>query len=124
MSQYFMVINHSIREYIHPHDIGENASFIGLIHGDTVTILAYLLRKSREMGFGDIIKDMEYNGRWAGDRIEILGDYHDQDLFLDIQNDYHNITREAYAEYNLNATIKPQINRTYSEIIPDPEDQV
>ena len=124
MSQYFMVVNHSIREYLHPHDIGENASFMGLIHGDTSTLLAYLLRTSKELGYGDIIKDLEYNGRWAGDRIEILGDYHDQDHYLDIENDYHNITREAYEEYMENATIKPQINRTYSEIIPDPEDQV
>lgn len=124
MSQYFMVINHSIREYLHPFDIGENASFFGLIHGITPTILAYLLRKSDSLGYGDIIEDLEFNGRWAGDRIEILGDYHDQDLFLDIQNDYYNITKEDYAEYNRNASIKPQINRTYSEIIPDPEDQV
>ena len=124
MSQYFMVINHSIKEYLHPLEIGENASFIGLIHGLSPTLLAYLLRNSELIGYCDIIRDLEFNGRWAGDRIEILGDYHDQDLFLDIQNDYHNITREAYAEYNLNATIKPQINRTYSEIIPDPEDQV
>ena len=124
MSQYFMVINHSIKEYLHPLEIGENASFIGLIHGLSPTLLAYLLRNSELIGYCDIIRDLEFNGRWAGDRIEILGDYQNQDLFLDIQNDYHNITREAYAEYNLNATIKPQINRTYSEIIPDPEDQV
>jgi len=119
-----MVVNHSIREYIHPNDIGENASFFGLIHGITPTILAYLLRTSQELGYGDIIEDLDFNGRWAGDRIEILGDYHDQSLFLDIQNDYHNITQEAYAEYNQNGTIQPQVERPYSEIVPDPEDQV
>lgn len=124
MSQYFMVINHSIREYLHPLDIGENASFFGLIHGITATILAYLLRNSDSLGYGDIINDMDFNGRWAGDRIEILGDYHNQDKFLDIENKYDNITKEAYAEYNRNASIKPQVERPYSEIIPDPEDQV
>ena len=124
MSQYFMVINHSIKEYLHPLEIGENASFIGLIHGLSPTLLAYLLRNSELIGYCDIIRDLEFNGRWAGDRIEILGDYQNQDLFLDIENDYHDITKQVYTEYLENASIKPQVEKTFNEIVPDKEDMV
>jgi hypothetical protein len=119
-----MIVNHSIREYLHPHDIRENASFISLLHGILPVLLAYLLRNSETVGYGDIIQEQDFNGRWSGDRIEILGDYQDENLFLTIQEDYHNITAEALAEYTQNASIKPQAERQFKRIITDQEDQV
>jgi len=80
MGQYHLLVNSDKKEYVNPRDLGfgakqlEHCGFVG-----DLPLVQYLLTtSSRGKGFGDF-KLTEYNaaflGRWAGDRVFILGDY-------------------------------------------------
>lgn len=80
MGQYHLLVNSDKKEYVNPRDLGfgakqlEHCGFIG----DLPFVQYLLTTSSRARGFGDFSLT-EYNeaflGRWAGDRVFILGDY-------------------------------------------------
>jgi hypothetical protein len=81
MGQYFMLVNLDKREFVNPHVLGAGlkqweqlANFPGT--GAALIVLLSAQKESR--GGGDIDPD-EYQsgvvGRWAGDRIALVGDY-------------------------------------------------
>lgn len=82
MGQYHYVCNLDKREFICPHKLG-----VGLkaweqmaSYGGTTAALFALLICSRERGGGDL-QGNDAVGRWAGDRIAVVGDYaEDEDL--------------------------------------------
>lgn len=80
MGQYFYVVNLDKREYIKPHNFGQGAK-LGEFIGDSNGVMAALgmLLTSGE-GYGD--RDDRIVGRWAGDRITIVGDYSSSNKFL------------------------------------------
>lgn len=109
MGQYHYPINWNRREYLDPHTFGDGLKLLefGCSQNSTLTGLAVLLASSNKGGargggdlhpwhdadrFGsdrvdDYIIDEDYEqrlmnhvvGRWAGQRIQILGDYHNAD---------------------------------------------
>lgn len=115
MGQYHFPVNWDKREFIHPHELGDGLKLLefGCSMNGTMTGLALLLagqNKGEARGGGDLhpwhggpgyegrenplIVSEEYEqklmdhvvGRWAGDRISILGDYHDEhELYCDEQ---------------------------------------
>ena len=82
MGQYWLVVNLDKREYVHPHPVGSGLKLWEQVaaHPGTGTALVILCAAQREVrGGGDL--EMHYKeakeviGRWAGDRIAIVGDY-------------------------------------------------
>ena len=80
MGQYHWTVNLDKKEFISPHKIGlglKMAEQVGDFHATTGDILFLLLACSHSRGGGDVpaegIEDML--GRWAGDRVIVIGDY-------------------------------------------------
>ena len=84
MGQYHYVVNLDKHEFLHPHALGCGLKLWEQManHPGTATALIPLLACSNGRGGGDLRDDDSgMVGRWAGDRIAIVGDYaEDQDL--------------------------------------------
>ena len=85
MGQYFKVLNLDKKEYLHPHCCGDGLKLMefGASPDGTMLGLALLLRQSTGSGGGDFHgTDGEgLLGRWAGDRVAIVGDYDESGLY-------------------------------------------
>jgi hypothetical protein len=77
MGQYFIVVNLTKKQYISPHDFGDDAKLqdFGLSSHGTMSALAVLLASSNGRGGGDLDSNLPIIGSWAGDQIAIVGDY-------------------------------------------------
>lgn len=77
MGQYHLVVNLDKKEYLHPHKLGCGLKLmeqVGGIFGGTGDALLLLLACSASEDGYDV-KDSSIIGRWAGDRIAMVGDY-------------------------------------------------
>ena len=92
MGQYFYIVNLDKKEFLHPHKLGSGLKFWEILSTKVPQVLAYLLRQSNESGGGDITAG-KTNGRWARDRIVIIGDYDESDLYT--------IANETYTDISL-----------------------
>jgi hypothetical protein len=98
MGQYFQVFNLDKKQKLHPHLFNDGLKLLefGSSGQGTMFGLSLLLRQSSEFGGGDFnykhgLVDLLL-GSWAGDRISIVGDYDDSDIYdheayVDISND-------------------------------------
>jgi hypothetical protein len=80
MGQYHVSVNLDKREYIHPHALGDGLKLVeqaGSGPGGVGSALNLLLAASNGYGGGDFGAPDPNGvvGRWAGDRIAIVGDY-------------------------------------------------
>lgn len=79
MGQAHMVVNLTRKEFIFPHNLGDGYKLMEFGHGGgTMLALAVLLAascKGGARGGGDIDSQDRLIGRWAGDKIAIIGDY-------------------------------------------------
>ena len=83
MGQYHVLINLDKKEFVHPHKLGlglkqREHSFTEGSIGDAIYILLSL---DNGKGGGDMNSpwhtDNGYFGRWVGDHVAVIGDYHD-----------------------------------------------
>lgn len=78
MGQYHRTVNFDKQEYISPHKLGmglKQLEQVGLI-GSMGDVLFMLLASSNNRGGGDIHTETKgLLGRWAGDRVAVIGDY-------------------------------------------------
>lgn len=100
MGQYFMLVNLDKREYIHPHDVGHPAKLWEICANNLGGVLLFLLRQSDEGGGGDICKDYPAAGRWAGDRITVVGDYDSSNLYDTARREYTDISGAVRDDWN------------------------
>lgn len=100
MGQYFLIVNTDKREYLHPHRLGCGLKLWEICANKALNVLGFLLRQSSEGGGGDIQKDYKNAGRWAGDRIVIVGDYDDSKLYEKAKAEFKEITGEIKDEWN------------------------
>lgn len=80
MGQYHLPVNLTKREFFSPHDFGDGLKLLeqnGGGYGSTTSALHALLACSDNRGGGDL--RMEICGRWAGDRVAMIGDYTEPD---------------------------------------------
>lgn len=105
MGQYYVVANLDKNEFLDPHHCGDGAKLIEFSCGGwTMTCLAVLLATFNGQGGGDLFFDkdtpkflQEIPGRWAGDRIAVVGDYDEKEI-IPAQPKLKGITgRELYA---------------------------
>lgn len=108
MGQYYMVVDLDRREYLHPHRLGSGLKLWELCAGDLPRVLCYLLGQSTGGGGGDPRpRDAFPNvGRWAGDRVVVVGDYDASDRFgglyhaVQADDGWTEIAPEVAAEFN------------------------
>jgi hypothetical protein len=93
MGQYHFVANLDKREFLNPHTMGDGLKLMefGSSGDGTMLGLALLLACSNGRGGGDFHSKPEVPedndlieliiGRWAGDRIAVIGDYSENDDF-------------------------------------------
>jgi hypothetical protein len=113
MGQYFKLVNLDKREYICPWCIGGGAKLWEWAANTQGAILMLLLRKSDEGGGGDTYGYHKgvgeggaiqcplspIAGRWAGDRIALVGDYDSSKLWQELPT-FRNISRQVVEEWN------------------------
>lgn len=100
MGQYYRLVNIDRKEYIDPWEIGGIAKLWEWCVNPQCGVIPFLLRKSTETGGGDIRKEYEFAGKWAGDRIVLVGDYDESRLFDIVEKEYTNISLKIVSEYN------------------------
>ena len=107
MGQYFLIVNTTKKEYLHPHRFGEGLKFMeftldgtGIMHG-----LAHLLAQSSA---GVAIDDPEVTGRWVGDHVVIVGDYDESGVFDEAyeSDDYHDISQAVIQHIGRDAYVQ------------------
>lgn len=83
MGQYWMPVNITKREYIEPHRLGVGMKLweqVGIDHGTTTALFLLTTAMPEPRGGGDF-EPHPAIGRWAGDRIAVVGDYaEDEDI--------------------------------------------
>ena len=100
MGQYFKAVNLSKKEYVCPWRIGGVAKLWEWCANTQAGILPFLLRKSSEGGGGDISKNYKTVGRWAGDKIVLVGDYDKSRLWDKLEKEYTDISKQLVDDYN------------------------
>lgn len=102
MGQYFKLVNVTKKEYICPYDLGQTGKLWEWCANNTCRILPFLLRKSNEGGGGDIQKDYKTAGRWAGDKVYLVGDYDRSKLYdiVETEKKFKNISKLVKKEFN------------------------
>ena len=102
MGQYFIAVNTTKKEYVTAWEIGGVAKLWEWCANSWAGIFPYLLRTSDESGGGDVDNiEVEFAGRWAGDKVYLVGDYDSRDLYTEAQKRYKNIAKGLVKEYNL-----------------------
>jgi hypothetical protein len=100
MGQYFYIVNMDKKEYLHPHHLGSGLKFWEILATNIPRLLAYLLRESEDSSSaGEIGKNA---GRWAKDRIVIVGDYAESHIYQDAQDNYKDISEELLEDGDFN----------------------
>jgi len=100
MGQYFILVNLDKREYICPWCIGGLGKLREWVLNDQVRVFPFLLRKSSQYGGGDIQEAYKFAGRWAGDRIVLIGDYDESGLYHEAFETYRDISKDLVEEFN------------------------
>jgi hypothetical protein len=108
MGQYFLVVNLTKKEFIHPHKFGDGLKLLefGCSADGTMTALTLLLRQSSEGGGGDYSGDNPKVGSWAGDKIVIVGDYDDSKLFEKADKSFKDVSEEILEAFKDDAYLK------------------
>lgn len=99
MGQYFKLINEDKKEVVNAWDLGGGAKFFEWLYNREIRVLAWLLRRSNVVGGGDIEK-YETLGRWAGDRISLVGDYDKSGLYDEEKTGFTDISKLLKEEFN------------------------
>jgi hypothetical protein len=113
MGQYFKAINLDKQEYVCPWCMGGGAKLWEWAANTQGSIFTLLLRKSDEGGGGDFYGYHKgcgeggpihcpvsaITGRWAGDRVCLIGDYDSSKLWEKLPG-FRNITKEVVDEWN------------------------
>lgn len=94
MGQYYMICDLDKRELLHPHKMGSGLKLLEMACCNLPRVLVLLLHQSTGGGGGD--GDLyhkyvaPYCGRWAGDRLIIVGDYDESEEYGHIYKEMEN----------------------------------
>lgn len=94
MGQYFIVVNHTKREWLHPHRFGDGLKFKEF-SGSSSGILA---------GLALLLKQPE--GSWAGNAVEIVGDYDSAEVYEMAMDCYKDVSFDVITEMAKDAYVR------------------
>ena len=100
MGQYHILANIDKKEKVEPYGIGlglKQWEHLGEYNGTMADAMYLLCMSSPAQGGGDLPRT-EISGRWAGDRVLIVGDYTDSTLLPSVPN-AEELYREADTHY-------------------------
>lgn len=104
MGQYFYIVNEDKQEFLHPHKLGSGLKFWEILANRTPTCaLGFMLFKSSPAEYDNHAGThvpYKHLGRWAGDRITIVGDYDDSKLYNKAEESFTDISDEVRDEFN------------------------
>ena len=87
MGQYFIAVNRTKRQWLHPHRFGDGMKLKELM-GSADGLLAGLgLLLTPEAGWND-----EIVGSWAGDDVSIVGDYGSSGLYAEAMDSHKDVS--------------------------------
>ena len=113
MGQYFIVVNLDKKEYLKPHDFPMCGAKLGEFSSDYDFCLA--LNSLLAQGFGPDgwERKGETLGRWAGDRIVVVGDYDESSLYQEAQNstEFQNISHLVQSKFTETPKDPPTLQR-------------
>ena len=81
MGQYWLPVNLDKKEFVDPHKLGVGLKLgeqVGSFPGTGAALLILCAAMPERRGGGDIVSDPVV-GRWAGDRVALIGDYAEKD---------------------------------------------
>lgn len=115
MGQYYKIANLDKKQYLHPHRCGDGLKLMefGLSSFGTMSALAILLADGNGRGGGDLRSDASIIGSWSGDRITIVGDYADGDLYSEIGETWTDVSSEAMAALAEDPEAKERIRKPW-----------
>lgn len=99
MGQYFKAVNIDKQEYVCPYCMGELGKLWEWTAGRHGAVFTLLLRKSDGGGGGDYNGYATIVGRWAGDRVMLVGDY-DSSRLWDRLPQFRNVSKELVEAWN------------------------
>jgi hypothetical protein len=108
MGQYYKLVNKDKREVVNAWDLGGGAKFWEWFYNPKRKVLLWLLAQSssqiggtyERLGGGDVENDgYETLGRWAGDRVTLVGDYDASNLYVESEQ-YTDISKKVRHEIN------------------------
>jgi hypothetical protein len=108
MGQYHYPVNLTKKQYLDPHKFGDGLKLreFGCSSHGTLTALTYLLASSNGRGGGDF-DEGSWAGKWAGDRIAIIGYYSEPNdiegmdaaqIYSDLHDNYLDISVTVKSE--------------------------
>ncbi len=99
MEQYFILVNVDKKEYINPLDLDSGMKYVEMIW-NIPKIWWFLLRMTDKTGGGDVdVSSYKHLGRWALDRVVVIGDYDSSNLFKETKSSCRNISEIIKDEY-------------------------
>lgn len=115
MGQYFKLVNLDKKEVVNPWDIAGSAKFWEWLYNPQARVLVWLLRQSDEDGGGDIRADERERyttlGRWAGDRVTLIGDYDSSNLWeASATTDAHGRPHPDAEYTDISTTLRQEFN--------------
>jgi len=117
LGQYHVIADLDKQEVLHPHRFGEGLKMLefGCDQGGVLTALTLLLACSHDRSGGDYHpeseEEREWLGRWAGDRIAIVGDY-SEDADLPAEFEAGTLYQRIADEYrDISGELRPLVQR-------------
>ena len=110
MGQYFLAVNTTKKEYLHPHKFGSGMKFREFTN-DSMSLLtgmAHLLAQSSD---GVSWDSTELTGRWIGDNVLIVGDYDVSKLFDTAYEDYTDISDKVIEHMCFDPDVHLHLNK-------------
>jgi hypothetical protein len=101
MSDFYIMVNESGKEFIDPMRVGDYSRDRELDFIESSTIFWYLMGAHENKEPNN--KDTVYHGSWNGKKIRLIGKKHDKDQYNTIinSNEYTDITIEAHNEVEI-----------------------
>ena len=110
MGQYFLAVNTTKKEYLHPHKFGSGMKFREFTNDpmSLLTGMAHLLAQSSD---GVSWDSTEITGRWIGDNVLIVGDYDVSKLFDTAYEDYTDISDKVIEHMCFDPDVHLHLNK-------------
>jgi len=93
MGQYFLLASISKREFVDPHKIGYGLKLWEWCANRQCGVIPFLMAMGDDDGGA-------LRGRWAGDKVVLIGDYDESKLYNEVRETYTEISEWLIEAYN------------------------